>query len=213
MDDEKKKDDGGNKIDVLLDDSDKNQIVPMETDLDTIEPSLPASPLIDLVLEDTGALFMATLSAQFSRALERLSIFSPRFTVRDLLAPEPSYSHALVFTCLQDYIVHLVLLFLKHNSHFQAHSWCSQAKLLKKNLPEMSFIVLAMFFDQHRQSFQWSLCPEDFDRIGSVVSITSPSVEISKADIVSHFGPKATEYLFEVNTVCLIFEVLQCLLY
>ena len=99
----------------------------------------------------------------------------------------------------QDYIVHLVLLFLKHNSHFQAHSWCSQAKLLKKNLPEMSFIVLAMFFDQHRQTFQWSLCPEDFDSIRAVKTITSPNVEISKSDIISHFGPKATKYVFEVS--------------
>ena len=99
---------------------------------------------------------------------------------------------------LQDYIVHLVLLFLKHNSHFQAHSWCSQAKLLKKNLPEMSFIILAMFFDQHRQTFQWSLCPKDFDRIRAVKTITSPNVEISKSDIISHFGPKATKYVFEV---------------
>ena len=99
---------------------------------------------------------------------------------------------------MQDYIVHLVLLFLKHNSHFQAHSWCSQAKLLKKNLPEMSFIVLAMFFDPHRQSFEWSLCPEDFDRIRSVRTIASSNVEITKSDIISHFGPKATKYVFEV---------------
>ena len=74
----------------------------LEKEDDTIDPSLPpASPTVDLVLENRGALFMATLSAQFTRALEHLSIFSPRFTVGDLLAPVSSYSHALVFTSLQ----------------------------------------------------------------------------------------------------------------
>ena len=87
------------ELDVVWDD--RNAVTLMETDLDTIEPSLPASPSVDLVLEDRGALFMTTLSAQFTRALKHLSIFSPMFTVGDLLAPESSYSHALVFTSLQ----------------------------------------------------------------------------------------------------------------
>ena len=96
-------------------------------------------------------------------------------------------------------MVQLVLIFLKHNLNFQAHSWHSQSKLLKKNLPEISFIFLAMFFNQHRQTFQWSLCPEDFDSIRAERrSIISPDVEISESVISSHFGPKATKYVFEV---------------
>ena len=92
----------------------------------------------------------------------------------------------------------LVLLFLKHNTHFQAHSWMSKGKLLKKNLIEMSFIILSIFFDRHKQSFRWSLSPEDFETIRSLKTITSSMVEIKKSDIISHFGLKATTYVFEV---------------
>ena len=31
----------------------------------------------------------------------------------------------------QDYVVQLVVMFLKHNQHFQSHSWVTQAKLLR----------------------------------------------------------------------------------
>ena len=90
---------------------------------------------------------------------------------------------------------------LKHNPNFQAHSWHSQSKLLKKNLPEISFIFLSMFFNQHRQTFQWSLCSEDFNSIRAVRrSITSSDVEISESVISSHFGPTATKYVFKVIT-------------
>ena len=214
VDEEKKKDvedkenyslwDG---MDLVIENTDLN------TDLNTIEPSLPASPSVDLVFEDNAAHLISSLVTQ-------LSIFVPEeFTARDLLAPESEYSHALVFTYLQvrnslvtwpynsfqDYVVQLVLLFLKHNPNFQNHSWQSQYKLFKKNLPEISFIFLAIFFNQHRQTFQWSLCSEDFNSMRALRrTITSPDVEVSKPVISSHFGPEATRCVFKVSILNLL---------
>ena len=99
VDEEKKKDEGDKENYSLWDDM--NLVIDMNTDLNTIEPSLPASPGVDLIFEDTEAHFISSLRAQFSEGLG-LSIFVPgEFTARDLLAPEPEYPHALVFTYLQ----------------------------------------------------------------------------------------------------------------
>ena len=98
-DDEKKKDKEGKENYCLGDDM--NLGIKMSTDLENIVPSLPASPGVDLVFEDTGAHFIHTLGTQFYEGLG-LPIFIPdEFTARDLLAPESEYSHALVFTYLQ----------------------------------------------------------------------------------------------------------------
>ena len=100
LEDDEKKKDMEDKENYSLGD-DMNLSIEMSTDLNTIEPSLPASPSVDLVFEDPGAHFIHLLDTQFSEGLS-ISLFVPEeFTARDLLAPEPEYSHALVFTYLQ----------------------------------------------------------------------------------------------------------------
>ena len=69
--------------------------------IDQIVPSLQSSPQLDLLFKDTNISFITSLGRHFRGSLDRISIFSDMFTVKDLLAPEPLYCPALVFTCLQ----------------------------------------------------------------------------------------------------------------
>ena len=77
-----------------------NEVTNNAEDLDTIVPTvLPTSP--QSIMEDINASFIAGMADYFERSLEKISMFSDMFTVQDLLAPEPEYCSALVFTCLQ----------------------------------------------------------------------------------------------------------------
>ena len=125
------------------------QVAVVENPTPEPEPKiLPISTSqLNLDVKDRESSLIAGLETQFFLARQRLSIFSSRFTVDHLFANEDQYCPALVFTSLQvdykylnpmsilnmlqDYVVQLVVLFLKHNQHFQSHSWVTQAKLLR----------------------------------------------------------------------------------
>ena len=73
----------------------------IDIEIDRIVPSLQSSPQLDILFQDTNISFISSLGRYFRGSLDRISIFSDMFTVNDLLAPEPLYCPALVFTCLQ----------------------------------------------------------------------------------------------------------------
>ena len=168
-------------------------------DIDNIVPSILPSPHLDLLLQDHNNTFINSLANNFREAQETVSIFSDMFSVNDLFAPEDKYCSALVFTCLQDYVVQMVLKFLKHNKNFTSHTWVSQVKLLKKNLPDITVIILTMFLDKESMSFRWKLCREDTEIIQKVRSFNGVA-EIKKADFERHLGVTATKYILEVGT-------------
>jgi len=198
---EKDKEIGSSKTDVDdfedIGDCSSNEVTSNAADLDTIVPTVvPTSP--QSIMEDINASFIAGMADYFENSLEKISMFSDMFTVQDLLAPEPQYCPALVFTCLQDYMVQLVVMFLKHNAHFQSHIWASQAKLLRKNLPEISIIILTMFFDKSKQVIRWKLSKEDLAIIRNQKKSQSEIVEIRKEDLEKHLGEKATSVIMKV---------------
>ena len=73
----------------------------------------------------------------------------------DLLCPDGKYNYPLVFTSLQEHFIDMVVLFLKHNRHYQAHTWDTQEKLLMKNICDITIILMAMYFDRERQIFRY----------------------------------------------------------
>merc|ERR1719186_1676047 len=133
--------------------------------------------------QDKETSFISSLGPNFFMSCEKLSMFSSRFSVVQLLAESSQYSPALVFTSLQDYMVQLVVMFLKHNQHFQSHSWVSQAKLLRKNLPEMTVILLTMCFDRQKQRLRWILGEQDLVTIRSYRANQKQTVKITKKDL------------------------------
>jgi len=146
--------------------------------------------------------FISSLGPNFFMSCEKLSMFSSSFSVIHLLAESSQYSPALVFTSLQDYLVQLVVMFLKHNQHFQSHSWVSQAKLLRKNLPEMTVILATMCFDSDKQSFRWVLAQQDLLAIREYRPMQQQTVEITKKDLQGHLGEEVTNCIIKaVNTL------------
>ena len=51
-------------------------------------------------------------------------------------------------------MVQLAFRFLSQNSFFQSISHETQGRLLRRNLPQLSVVILAMFFSPERQSFR-----------------------------------------------------------
>jgi len=152
--------------------------------------------------QDKETSFISSLGPNFFMSCEKLSMFSSRFSVVHLLAESSQYSPALVFTSLQDYMVQLVVMFLKHNQHFQSHSWVSQAKLLRKNLPEMTVILLTMCFDRQKQRFRWVLGEQDLVTIRSYRANQQQTVKITKKDLQEHLGEEVTNCIMQaVNTL------------
>lgn len=151
---------------------------------------------------DKESSFISSLEQNFLMAREKVSMFSSRFSVEQLLADSCQYCPALVFTSVQDYVVQLVVIFLKHNHHFQSHSWVTQAKLLRKNLPEMTVILMTLCFDKKKQSIQWVLSLQDLETIRSYRASQQQTVEITKKCLLDHLGEEVTGYVMEaVNTL------------
>lgn len=55
---------------------------------------------------------------------------------------------------LQEFFVQLVVIFLKSCQHFQALTWPCQARLLRKNIAEISLILTTMCFHREQQVFR-----------------------------------------------------------
>lgn len=154
------------------------------------------------VIVDKESGFISSLEQNFLMAREKVSMFSSRFSVEQLLAESSLYCPALVFTSVQDYVVQLVVIFLKHNHHFQSHSWVTQAKLLRKNLPEMTVILMTLCFDKKKQSIKWVLSMQDLETIRSYRATQQQTVEITKKCLLDHLGEEVTGYVMEaVNTL------------
>jgi len=156
--------------------------------------------------------FVSSLEEHFLMLKEKVSMFSPRFSVEQLLATSSQYCPALVFTSLQDYVVQLVVMFLKHNQHFQSHSWVTQAKLLRKNLPEMTLILLTMCLDKQRQIFKWVLTEQDLDTIRSHRATQEQTVEITKKNLEDHLGEEVAEYIMESVNILADLQLPTCIL-
>ena len=92
----------------------------------------------------------------------------------------------------------LILKFLKQNPNFVSHAWATQVKLLRRNLPDITVIIIAMFFDRHKQCLRWSLSQDDTIAIQGFDKKFRGTAEIKKTDFESHLGSRATKYILEV---------------
>ena len=93
----------------------------------------------------------------------------------------------------------LVFSFLSQNSFFRSLSRETQASLLRRNLPQISLVILAMFFSPERQSFRWDFSPEDLRLLRQVRQNLRASLEINRGQVSRHLGVTATSFIFEVR--------------
>ena len=93
----------------------------------------------------------------------------------------------------------LVFRFLSQNSFFRSLSQETQASLLRRNLPQITLVVLAMFFSPERQCFRWDFSPEDLTLLRQFRQRLRSSLEINRDQVSSHLGVTVTSFIFEVR--------------
>ena len=94
----------------------------------------------------------------------------------------------------------LVFRFLSQNSFFRSLSQETQASLLRRNLPQIALVVLAMFFSPERQSFRWDFSPGDLTLLRQFRQRLRSSLEINRDQVSSHLGVTVTSFIFEAVT-------------
>lgn len=99
-------------------------------------------------------LAIAKLELAFLIAKDCVVFFTKNFGIDQLLVSKmDGICPALIFTSVQEFFVHLVILFLKNCSHFQSLTWACQARLLRKNIADISVILMTMCFEKKSQVF------------------------------------------------------------
>ena len=72
--------------------------------------------------------------------------------------------------------------------------------MLRRNLPQISLVILAMFFSPERQSFRWDFSPEDLRLLRQFRQRLRASLEINRDQVSSHLGITVTSFIFEVKS-------------
>ena len=73
---------------------------------------------------------------------------------RETASTSLSWKVYILQILLQEFFVQLVVIFLKSCQHFQALTWPCQARLLRKNIAEISLILTTMCFHREQQVFR-----------------------------------------------------------
>jgi len=164
----------------------------------TVSPHLDLELLPDIKLSHDNFLFQVTET--FHSVLGEASLFSSGLSARDLLAPPSQFSPATRLSAGLEWLAQLVLKFLSQNSFFQSLSPETQASQLRRNLPQISIVILAMFFSPERQSFRWDFSPGDLERLREVRQRLRSSLEINKYQVSRHLGNTVTAFIVEAVT-------------
>jgi len=105
---------------------------------------------------------------------------------------------ALIFTSVQEFLVQLIVFFLKNCPHFQSLTWACQARLLRKNIADVSVLVMTMCFDRTLQMFRWRLGGKDLEALRKVKYAATQDVEIDKSTLATYLNEKIGDDIFEV---------------
>jgi len=98
---------------------------------------------------------VARIEHAFLTAKECIGFFNESLSREKMeVARQQGAYPALVFTAVQEFFVQLVVIFLKSCQHFQALTWPCQARLLRKNIAEISLILTTMCFHREQQVFR-----------------------------------------------------------
>jgi len=100
-------------------------------------------------------LSMAKLELAFLIAKDCVVFFTENFSIDQLLVSQiEGICPALIFTSVQEFFVQLVVYFLKNCPHFQSLTWACQARLLRKNIADVSVLLMTMCFEKNLQVFR-----------------------------------------------------------
>jgi len=108
---------------------------------------------------------------------------------------------------LQEFFVQLVVYFLKNCPHFQSLTWACQARLLRKNIADVSVLMMVLCFEKKFQVFRWGLGSKDLALLRQVKVDTKQSVIIDKTTLGKYVNEKIGEEIFESVSSLSQFEI------
>jgi len=100
----------------------------------------------------------------------------------------PNNSGSLLFTETQEIILEMIIIFLKECKFFQALTWECTSRLLRKNITEITVLLLLMSYDRAKEKFRWRL------------SDSSAPVEADRGELTKFFSADIAADIFEFVT-------------
>lgn len=144
-------------------------------------------------------LCLAQLELAFLKAKDSVKFFTDNFSRDQILE---RVCPALIFTSVQELFVQLVIFFLKNCQHFQSLTWPCQARLLRKNIADVSVIMMMMCFEKNLQVFRWRLGSKDIEDIKQMNNIIEPVIHIDKTTLSKYLNDSIGNDIFEaINTL------------
>jgi len=143
------------------------------------------------------ALEIAKLELAFLLAKDSVVFFTDSLNIEQFLAPErEDFSPALIFTSVQEFFVQLVVYFLKSCQHFQSLTWACQARLLRKNIADVSVLMMVLCFEKSSQTFRWGLGCKDLASLRKVQVNAKQSVTIDQSTLAKYLNEKIAAEIF-----------------
>jgi len=91
-----------------------------------------------------------------------------------------------IFTAIQELLLELVILFMKQCRFFQALTWDCTSRLLRKNITDITVLLLMMSYDREKSQFRCLLSSPGFP------------VEVDRLTLTRYFGPDIAADIFQV---------------
>jgi len=104
----------------------------------------------DQVLYSQNSLQVAKLELAFLLSKDSVSFRSENLIL------ERKCSSTAIYTLVQEYFVQILICFLTRCPHYQALPKACQTRLLKKNMTDVSILLLLMSYEKTKQVFRWS---------------------------------------------------------
>jgi len=152
-------------------------------------------------VEQQDILAIAKLELAFLIAKDCVIFFTKNFGIDQLLVSKmDGICPALIFTSVQEFFVQLVVFFLKNCSHFQSLTWACQARLLRKNIADISVLLMTMCFEKKTQVFRWGLGSKDMAALRQVGHEVKQVVDIDRAALSKYLNNQVGDEIIEAVT-------------
>jgi len=151
---------------------------------------------------------MARIEHAFLTAKECVGFFNESLSREKMeLARQQGAYPALVFTAVQEFFVQLIVIFLKSCQHFQALTWPCQARLLRKNIAEISLILTTMCFHREQQMFRWGMSERDQTMAARGGAHLSPVVEVDETTLSAHLTESISKDIFHMVSSLALLDI------
>jgi len=168
------------------------------------------------VLEETegvakgqeDVLAIAKLELSFLLAKDCVVFFTDSLSVEQLLGAEmEDINPAFIFTSVQEFFVQLVVYFLKNCQLFQSLTWACQARLLRKNIADVSVLMMVLCYEKNSQVFRWGLGSKDLASVRKVQNNAEQIVTIDQATLAKYLNEKIAAEIFKAVSSLSQFDI------